>query len=137
MTQVAVQVDGLRELRRDLRRAGENIQPALRRAMLEIAEIPAEEARRRVSSGSRGAPQSRSGRLLSRIRAGTAGVFGVVRANATRDGYRYSGRLEYDKPPPQGIGHPFLRPSVAATADEIHEASDDFVEKLLRRENLI
>ena len=101
----AVKVEGLRELRRKLRRAGENIQPALQAELKTIAQPVADEAKRVA----RAKGLHDSGRLVERIRPQLLGGVRVAVADiAKRRGYNYP--REYEHGPRQ---RPFPAPRAA------------------------
>lgn len=87
----AVQVDGLKELVRDLGGVNRDVRTQLKRELAKSAEIVAEEARQIAEQkGLR-----RTGRLIARIRTGVKNTSAYVTDTARNQGYNYPGLLEY------------------------------------------
>lgn len=120
-----VEVRGLREFRRDLRRIDADLPKGITRALKDAAEIVADEARDRAPI--------RSGRLKGSIRSFTAGDRAGVRVNARRrsagypSGYPYPKRIEYGD-----LSRPFLRPALRARAREVAERMERVVDDVAR-----
>jgi hypothetical protein len=128
----AVAVEGLRELRRDLKRMDPELLKGVRTALREAAQIVADEAKRR-------APRSgRSGtHMADTIRPRLRGDSAEVRVGARRksqrypSGYRYPSRIEFEG----GLGrdpgpHAFLRPALLAKSDEVQHRMEQLLDDI-------
>lgn len=67
-----------------------------------------------------------SGRLIRSIKAGTSGAVGVVRANATRKGFRYGAVYEFGRRGKRA----FMHPALESKRDEVVDAFGDLLDSL-------
>lgn len=111
---LAVEVEGLRELRRDLGRIDKTLSKGVAAGIKDAASIVAQEAQSL-------APVGRTGRLKASIRPRVSGARGFVVANAKKkspkypSGYNYPRRIEFDK----GGRQAFLRPALDNNREEV------------------
>lgn len=123
---LAVRVDGLRELRRDLRKQQPDTLKQLRLAVKAAAEIVAVRARAR-------APQ-RSGRLAKSIRAGTSGDKGVVRSRLPYAGvHEFGGVIRPKGAPIQIRRSAMVYGALDSERDRVVEALADGIDRAARR----
>lgn len=109
-----VSIEGLRELRRDLRKIDKTLWKGVAEGIKDAAQIVAREAEKR-------APVGRTGLLKSKIRPRIKGDTGLVVALARRKskkypkGYPYAKRIEYQDGGVRG----FLRPALIAKQADV------------------
>ena len=128
--QAAVQVEGLRELNRSLRKVQEDYPKEMRQIHLAIAEPIAEDARRRV--------RSRSGRLARTVRPQAGQRYARVAAGRAgldrRTGYNYVGVNHFGGYPGAYAGNPFLLDAIDAhlerTLDTYKKMTDAFLDRV-------
>jgi hypothetical protein len=136
---IAVQVDGLRDLRRELRRAGDQFPRELREANLEAAQVAVPFVRRFAPVG----PHQGGGSvrpIIASIRAGASQRAGYVAAGGARTPHaavwQWGGTI-----PRRGQtnartripGRHYMDRGVEAATDEVLEVYDAALARLVRR----
>jgi hypothetical protein len=139
MVERGVEVHGLRDFRRELRRAGEEFPRELRQTNLEAAEIVAKDARRRAPRG----PHLGGGRvrpIVASIRALASQGRGQIAVGGAST--PHGPVLEFGGTIPRrgGTGarttvraQPFLYPALAAKQDEVVEFYGEALDRVYRR----
>jgi len=120
-TSVAIQVAGLKELRRDLGVMDKALPREVSKANKAAAEIIAAEARSR-------APR-RSGRLATSIKAGTSGPRALVRSRLPYANTIHWGRLTRGPV----TGRPFISEAIETKKDDFIDKLGDVIEALSSR----
>lgn len=133
-----VQVDGLRELRRELKRAGERFPRELREANRDAAELVARSARRRAprgphEGGGRIQPVVSSIRALASQRAGQVAIGGARAPHGPPLEFGGTLRRFHSQARTRVTAQPFLYPAIAAEQDEVVEFYGDAIDRLTRR----
>jgi len=126
-----IQVTGLRELRRELKRVSAQLPRELAKVNHEAAEIVAAEARRRAPV--------RSGKLRGSVRALRQQARGVVAAGSAR--VPYAGVQEFGGTVPRFHSasrttipaQPYVYPALGAKRDEVIDAYGEALGDLMRR----
>lgn len=121
-------VEGLDELRRDLRRADADLSKQLRQGLKGVADIVTEEAKSKAASVARTHP---TGDMESKIRPKVRGTSAIIEAYAAHRGFNYPVRFEFGD-----YGRPFLEPAIESREGEIVEGFEEMVQDVLRRANL-
>lgn len=123
-TSIKIHVEGLKELQKDLRAAGgDDLKDALKAVNKEAAEVVANAARPRVPV--------LSGRLLGSLRTSSTLRTGVIRVGKAK--IPYAGPIHFGWPKRNIQPQPFLYDALDARHDEVLDAYDAAVEKLIRR----
>lgn len=137
VTGSTVTVRGLRELIRDFRRIEAQLARELRRELLAIGQIVADEAKNvQVPKKSLGAGQGgadgtpNTGRLQRGIRPRMRGATTIVENRSSRKGYKYPGIYEYGVSGRGRARRPFLQPALEAKQGEVIEALEDMLDRL-------
>lgn len=154
---VKIEVHGLRELRRELRQAGQQFPKEMRQANIDAAELVVPEAKRRAPKGPHeGKPAIQP--VVASIKAGGTQRAGYVAIGGARSPhapvYEFGGTIprrgqdastratiqarhgSYEK---AGLAvtrvraRPYLYPAIAAVSDEIVEAYGEALDRLSRR----
>lgn len=121
MAEIAVQVEGLAQLRAALRRMDPALNAGVREALKDASQIVAYEVKRR-------APRGPSGRLHDSVRAFTSGNRAGVRVTAVKvspaypSGYPYPRRIEFEGSGGNRAGsgaRAFVRPAFDAKRDDV------------------
>lgn len=107
-TSVRVEVDGLRQLGRDLRRLGDDLGD-LKDANASVSQLVAADASRR-------APHGKSGKLGGSVRGNRAAGRATVLAGGAR--VPYAGPVHYGWPAHHITGQPFVADAAQATEGE-------------------
>lgn len=128
----SVRVEGLADLIRDFSRMDKSLARDIRRELIDIGKIVAEEAKENqvpsqdLAAGQRGRDDQRNtGKLQRGLRAKMRGSATVVENRAKRDGYLYPAIYEYGK------GRPFLEPALDAKTEDVIMALDDMLDRLV------
>lgn len=128
----SVRVEGLSKLIRDFNRMDKQLARDLRRELLDVGRIVADEAKdvqvpgQDLAGGQSGKDGERNtGRLQKGIRPRMRGTATIVENRAKRDGYAYAAIYEYGK------GRPFLEPALDARSEDVVEALDDMLTRLV------
>lgn len=128
----SVRVEGLSELIRDFNRMNKQLARDLRRELLDIGQIVADEAKdvqipnQNLATNQTGQDDKRNtGRLQKGVRPRMRGTAVIVENRAKNRGYRYPAIYEYNK------GRPFLNPALDARTDDVVEALDDMLGRLV------
>lgn len=127
MSGYGVQITGLRELQRDLKRADAELPKALRAGFKAVGTTVAEEAKRIAQSQG----LVLTGRLVRSIRPSVRGTTAVIRDTATQRGFNYPVRYELGD-----RKRPFLVPAVQRKEGEIVRDLEEVINKVLREANL-
>lgn len=122
-----IRVEGLKELRRDLKRVDPAVAKQFQGELKDAAGIVADSARGDV----RGRLFS-TGRLHKGIKPGASGNTATVRARAVRRGFNYAPVHEFR----QGGAHAFLRPALARKERAVVTRLDRAVAKALGKLDL-
>jgi HK97 gp10 family phage protein len=139
MADARVEVHGLKDFRRELKRLGPEFPKELRQANFEAAEVVARKARRNAPQG----PHEGGGRvqpLVSSIRALANQLRGQVAIGGARSPHapvlEFGGRI----PRRGGTGavtrvraQPFLYAAVASERDEVVEVYGEAIDRVMRR----
>jgi hypothetical protein len=129
----SVRVEGLSRLIRDFQRMNKQLATDLRRELVDVGKIVADEAKnvqvpkQNLAKGQSGKDGKRnSGQLQGSIRARMRGTATIVeqRRDGNRSKYAYGRIYEFNK------GRPFLEPALDAKTDEVVEALDDMLDRL-------
>jgi HK97 gp10 family phage protein len=126
-----IQVNGLRELRRELKRVSADLPKELAQANHDAAEIVAAEARRRVPV--------RSGKLRGSVRSLRGQARGVVAAGRASVPYagvtEFGGRIRrfHSSSKTRIPAQPYLYPALADKRDEVVEHYGDALDSLLHK----
>lgn len=161
-----LQVQGLRQLRRDIKKADASIdKDYIRPALKDIGQIVADEAK---SNARRLFTKLSTGRLASKISPSVTQNAVFVQAKATRNGYRYPGVYEYGGRDVQLTGgggmtairnrsrigaalsnggiaqgqfgeygpNAFLYPALVSKQKEVEEAFEQFLDRFLAKNDL-
>lgn len=129
----SVRVEGLTALIRDFNRMDKQLARDLRRELLSIGQIVADEARdtqvphQELAAGQQGKDKkANTGRLQKSIRPRMRGAATIVEArqDAFRKGYFYPAIYEYGK------GRAFLEPALDAKTEEVIDALDDMLDRV-------
>ena len=157
MPERAIEIHGLRELRRELKRAGEQFPKEMREANKAAAELVVPEARRRAPKGPHeGKPAVQP--ITASIRAGGTQRVGYVVIGGARSPhapvYEFGGTIPrrgqssaliaQQQRAHRGFeraglavtrvqARPYLYPAIAAVTDEIIEAYGQAIDRLTRR----
>lgn len=128
----SVRVEGLSALIRDFNRMDKQLSRDLRRELLLVGQIVADEAvevqipNQNLAGGQTGDDKARNtGRLEKGVRPRMRGTATIVENRAKRNGYGYPAIYEYNK------GRPFLGPALDAKTEEVVEALDDMLDRLV------
>lgn len=128
----SVRVEGLSQLIRDFNRMDKQLARDLRRELLAVGQIVADEARdvqvpdQDLAAGQSGDDGKRNtGRLQKGIRPRMRGTATIVENRTKRDGYVYPAVYEYGK------GRPFLEPALDAKTEDVVQALDDMLDRLV------
>lgn len=127
MAGYGVQITGLKELQRDLKRADADLPKQLRAAFKEVGRTVADEAKRIAEA--RGLVLT--GRLVRSIRPSVRGTTAVIRDTAQQRGFNYPVRYEFGD-----RKRPFLVPAVQRKEGEVVRDLEDAVNDVLRGANL-
>lgn len=154
----AIEVHGLREFRRELKRLGEEFPKELRQANKDAAELVADEARRRAPRGPHeGKPKIQP--AVASVKAGGTQRAGYVAIGGARSPHapvlEFGGSIPRRGRDPSlaakaiashrsfaSVGitslthvrkQPYLYPAIAATADEVVEFYGEALDRLTRR----
>jgi hypothetical protein len=123
-TKPGIQVEGAKELRRDLKRAGDKeLVDELKAAHREAAETVADAARPLVPV--------QSGKLLRSVRAGATATSGVVRAGKVA--VPYAGPVHFGWPARHITPQPFLYDALDRRRDEVVGVYKDRIAALVGR----
>ena len=123
-----VQVEGVRELDRALRRVDKEARKSLRDELKAAAGVVAVEAQ----SVARSKRLVATGKLVRSIKPGLQGAGAVVRVGATRNGYRYPAVYEFGR----GGARAFLRPAAERKEGEVRERAEDAMQTAIRKAGL-
>lgn len=118
MSRAVLEVRGARELRRSLKRAGQDT-TELKTVHAEVGRIVVAAAR----------PPRRSGRLASSVRAGTAASSATVRAGGAR--VPYAGPIHWGWPARGISARPFLTDAAQRTEPTWTEVYEREIERIL------
>lgn len=133
-----IEVEGLEELRKALRKADKATRRELTKAIKGAAKIVADEAKRRARSKGL-APPGTSGRatgqLVRSIKPFAKRTTGGVRVMAQRDGFAYPVLYEYAGPGRVGP-RPFVTSALEDKADDVAEHLEDELVRILRNAGL-
>jgi hypothetical protein len=138
MPEGAIEVHGLRDFRRELRRMGQEFPRELRQANKGAADLVAPEARRRVPRG----PHQGGGRvqpIIASVKAGGTQRAGYVAIGGARSPhapvYEFGGTLRRHASASrtQVTARPFLYPAIAARTDEVVDFYGRALDRLSRR----
>lgn len=130
----SVRVEGLSQLVRDFNRMDKQLARDLRRELVDVGKIVADETKDvQIPDQQLGAGQSgddgvrNSGRLQGSIRARMRGTATIVeqRRDGSRSKYAYGRIYEFDR------GRPFLEPALDARSEDVVEALDDMLTRLV------
>lgn len=114
-----IAVEGLADLRRDLRRMDKQLLVGFRETLKDAAQIVAREA---VSRAPR-----RTGRLVASIKPRVRGdVASVVVTARARDGYPYPRRIEFER----GGQRAFLAPALEAKRRRVEERMEGLLDDI-------
>ena len=127
LTQTAIRVQGLNEIRRDFASAGKESRRAFTAAMKGIAEGVADTARSIASREG----LFQSGDLINKIKPAVRGTVALIRATAARDGFPYPGLYEF-----ADRDRPFLQPALTQDEGRIVDGLDDALGSLMSRFDL-
>jgi hypothetical protein len=138
MPSAAVEVDGLRELRRDLKRAGAQFPKELRAVNLKTAEVVAAEVRRLAPKG-----PHQGGGTVRPIVASVRALASQSRAQVAVGGARtphaavhnYGGTIPRFNSTARTtiLPYPYIEPAIDAKTDEVLAVYDEALDRLLRR----
>jgi hypothetical protein len=129
----SVRVEGLSQLIRDFNRMNKQLGTDLRRELVDIGKIVADEAKneqmpsQELAGGQSGEDNVRnSGRLQSSIRPRMRGTATIVeqRRDGSYSKFPYGAIYEYSK------GRPFLEPALDARTEDVVQALDDMLDRL-------
>jgi len=127
----SVRVEGLADLIRDFSRMDKSLARDVRRELIDIGKIVAEESKENqvpsqdLAAGQRGRDGKRNtGKLQRGLRAKMRGSATIVENRTKRDGYLYPSIYEYGK------GRPFLEPALDAKTEDVIMALDDMLDRL-------
>jgi hypothetical protein len=122
----AVRVEGLADLRRDLKRLAPDVLPEIRGALKDAADLVASKARAN-------APRA-SGALAASIRSGTAGNAGVVRSRLPyAKVHEYGGTIRPRGAPITIHRAQFVGRALTSTEDRIVESLADSINAVASR----
>lgn len=129
----SVRVEGLGALIRDFQRMDKQLAKDLRRELIDVGKIVAEEAKdtQMPSQGLAGGQpgedgKANTGALQKSIRARMRGTSTIVESRRpTGRKFAYGAIYEYEK------GRPFLEPALDAKTEEVVEALDDMLSRLV------
>lgn len=119
-----IAVEGLRDLRRDLRRIDKSLLAGVREGIKDAAQLVAREAQRR-------APR-RTSRLVASIRPRVRGDVGLVVATATKRsprypaGFRYPRRIEFEG----GGRRAFMAPALEAKRRDVERRLEHLLDDI-------
>jgi hypothetical protein len=137
VTGSTVAVKGLRELIRDFHRLEAELARELRRELLAIGKIVADEAKtvqvpqKNLAAGQLGEDKSiNTGKLQRGIRPRMRGATTIVENRTNRSGYKYPGIYEYGLSGRGRSRRPFLVPALNAKQPEVIEALEDMLDRL-------
>jgi HK97 gp10 family phage protein len=138
VTGSTVTVKGLSELIRDFHRVNRDLAREVRREMLAIGKIVADEAKEQqvpeqdLAAGQSGADNvSNTGRLQKGIRPRMRGATTIVENRTKgRNGYKYPGIFEYGVSGRARARRPFLVPALDEKQGEVIEALEDMLDRL-------
>lgn len=127
VTDSTVRVEGLQELIRDFGRLEKGIAKEVRAELKDVAGIVAEEARSIAESvGLRD-----SGRLIRTTRPFARGATAGVRTTATRNGYPYGLRYEFEGRGGDAAGpRAYLAPALEEKSDAVVEELGEVIDRL-------
>jgi HK97 gp10 family phage protein len=124
MAKPQVQVEGLDDLRKNLRKLDKDLAKGLTKIHKALAEPVADKARAR-------APR-RTGKLAGSVKPSGTQRAALIRAGVGLKPYNYAGISEYGGYPGAYPGHPFMIPTIEAESDRIileyEDMIHDFVE---------
>ena len=128
----SVRVEGLSQLIRDFNRMNKDLARDLRRELLLVGQIVADEAKdeqipkQDLAAGQFGSDDKRNtGRLQKGVRPRMRGTTTIVENRTKNKGYRYPAEYEYNR------GRAFLGPALDAKSEEVVEALDDMLDRLV------
>lgn len=127
MSGYGVQITGLKELQRDLKRADAELPKQLRVAVKGIGQTVADEAKR-IAEGN---GLVLTGRLVRSIRPSVRGMTAVIRDTAKQRGFNYPVRYEFGD-----RKRPFLVPAVQRKEGEIVRDLEEVINRVLSGANL-
>lgn len=127
MSGYGVQVTGLKELQRNLKRADSELPKQLRAGFKEVGKTVADEAKRIAE----GKGLVLTGRLVRSIRPSVRGTTAVIRDTAKQRGFNYPARYEFGD-----RKRPFLVPAVKAKEGQIVRDLEEVINRVLRGANL-
>lgn len=127
MSGYGVQITGLKELQRDLKRADAELPKQLRVAVKGIGQTVADEAKR-IAEGN---GLVLTGRLVRSIRPSVRGMTAVIRDTAKQRGFNYPVRYEFGD-----RRRPFLVPAVQRKEGEIVRDLEEVINRVLSGANL-
>lgn len=130
-----VEVEGVRELDRALRRADREARKSLRAELKAAAGVVAAEAQAVAAARGLGRPGRSgrgAGRLVRSIKPGLQGSGAVVRVGANRAGYPYPAVYEFGR----GGARAFLRPAAERKQGEVRERAEDAMQAAIRKAGL-
>lgn len=127
MAGYGVEIKGLKELQRDLRRADAGLPKALREGFKDVGKMVAKEAQ----SIAEGKGLVLTGRLVRSIRPSVRGMTAVIRATAQQRGFNYPVRYEFGD-----RKRPFLVPAVSRKEGQVVTDLEEVVNRVLKEANL-
>lgn len=127
MAGYGVEIRGLKELQRDLRRADAELPKALREGFKDVGKMVADEAK----SIAEGKGLVLTGRLVKSIRPSVRGTTAVIRATAQQRGFNYPVRYEFGD-----RKRPFLVPAVSRKEGQVVADLEEVVNRVLKEANL-
>lgn len=127
MAGYGVEIKGLKELQRDLRRADAGLPKALREGFKDVGKMVAKEAQ----SIAEGKGLVLTGRLVRSIRPSVRGMTAVIRATAQQRGFNYPARYEFGD-----RKRPFLVPAVSRKEGQVVTDLEEVVNRVLKEANL-
>lgn len=132
VTGSSIRVEGLSQLIRDFNRMNKDLARDLRRELLDVGKIVADEAKdvqipdQQLAGGQAGEDSARNtGRLQKGVRPRMRGTAVIVENRAKNRGYGYPAIYEFNK------GRPFLNPALDARTEDVVEALDDMLNRLV------
>lgn len=133
-----IHVEGLRELRRELKHAGDRFPKELREANKQAAEVVAPEMRRRAprgphEGGGRVRPIVASVRALATQQRAQVAVGGVTTPHAAAWNYGGTLRRFHSTSRTRVPARPYVEPAVKAKTDEVVELYGDALDRITRR----
>lgn len=120
-----IAVEGLRDLRRDLRRMDKGLLAGVREGIKDAAQLVAREAQRR-------GPRGRTSRLVASIRPRVRGDVGLVVATAVKRsprypaGFPYPRRLEFE----DGGRRAFMAPALEAKRGQVERRLEHLLDDI-------